>query len=144
MRFFAMLVGALLLGVAGGNAQSVVNAAPVTLDRNYQLLREDEDWSFLRDPNLRKDFWDPIKYIPLRKQAPDWYMTLGGEAREVWEQIGNDNWGQSPFWNGYLNERYMPYVDLHYGPHVRTFVELKSGLNSFRSGGPRPIDEEKT
>ena len=26
---------------------------------------------------------------------------------EIWEQIGNDNWGQSPFWNGYLNERYM-------------------------------------
>jgi hypothetical protein len=37
----------------------------------------------------------------------------------------------------------MPYVDLHYGPHVRTFVELKSGLNSFRAGGPRPIDEKK-
>jgi len=143
MKIFPMLVAALLLGVQGANAQSVVTSVSVTPDRNYQLLREDEDWSFLRDPSLRKDFWDPIKYIPLRKKAADWYMTLGGEAREVWEQIGNDNWGQSPFWNGYLNERYMPYVDLHYGPHVRTFVELKSGLNSFRAGGPRPIDEKK-
>ena len=33
--------------------------------------------------------------------------------------------------------------DVHYGKHVRTFVELKSGLNSFRIGGPRPIDEKK-
>jgi Alginate export len=70
-------------------------------------------------------------------------MTIGGEAREVWEQIGNDNWGQQPYMNGYLNQRYMLSLDFHYGSHVRTFFELKSGLNSFRSGGPRPIDEKK-
>jgi hypothetical protein len=45
--------------------------------------------------------------------------------------------------NSYLNERYMLHFDIHYGGHVRTFVELKSGLNSFRIGGPRPIDEKK-
>src|SRR5260370_9115198 len=45
--------------------------------------------------------------------------------------------------NGYLNERYMLSFDLHYGSDVRTFFELKSGLNSFRFGGPRPIDEKK-
>jgi hypothetical protein len=92
---------------------------------------------------LKEDFWDPIKYIPLRKRADDWYMTLGGEVREVWEQIGNDNWGQQPYQNGYLNERYIFFSDLHYGKHVRTFLDLKSGLNSYRRGGPRPIDEKK-
>ena len=112
-------------------------------DRAYKLLREDENWSFLQDNSLRQDFWDPIKYIPLRNDQENWYLTVGGEAREVWEQIGNDNWGQSPFWNGYLNQRYMLYADLHYGPHVRTFVELKSGINSWRAGGPRPIDEKR-
>jgi hypothetical protein len=70
-------------------------------------------------------------------------MSIGREAREVVEAIGNDNWGQAPFWNRYLNERYTLHFDLHYGQHVRTFVELKSGLNSFRIGGPRPIDEKK-
>jgi Alginate export len=107
------------------------------------LLRSDEDWSFLHDKNLRDDFLDPIKYIRLRKADKDWFVTFGGEAREVWEQIGNDNWGQSPIMNGYLNERYMAYADIHYGPHVRTFFELKSGINSFRAGGPRPIDEKR-
>ena len=70
-------------------------------------------------------------------------MTIGGDAREVWEQIGNDNWGQQPYMNGYLNERYMLHFDVHYGRHIRSFVELKSGLNSYRRGGPRPIDEKK-
>ena len=143
MRIGVILAAILLIGVPSANAQAVGTAPSVVQDRSYKLLREDEDWSFLRDRSLREDFWDPIKYIPLRKSADDWYMTVGGEAREVWEQIGNDYWGQSPYWNGYLNERYMPYFDLHYGRHVRTFIELKSGLNSFRAGGPRPIDEKK-
>jgi len=128
-----------------GNPCSLAQSADATSakpDRNYKLLREDEDWSFLRDAAVREDFWDPIKYIPLRS-GEDWYMSIGGEAREVWEQIGNDNWGLSPIMNGYLNERYMLYFDVHYGKHVRTFVELKSGLNSSRAGGPRPIDEKK-
>jgi len=77
------------------------------VDRKYQLLREDEDWTFLRNPDLRQDFWDRVKYVPLRHDANDWYLTVAGEAREVWEQIGNDNWGQQPYMNGYLNERYM-------------------------------------
>ena len=112
-------------------------------DRSYRLLRSDEDWSFLRDKNLRSDVWDPIKYVPLRKNTKDWYLTFSSEAREIWEQIGNDNWGQSLFWNRYLNERYVLGADLHLGPHVRTFLELKSGINSWRAGGPRPIDEKK-
>lgn len=133
-----LFVGPALIAL---RAQEIVPApAP---DPSYKLLRSDEDWSFLRDRNLRSDFWDPIKYIPLRKTDKNWFLTFGGEAREVWEQIGNDNWGQSPFWNGYLNERYMLSADLHYGPHVRTFLELKSGINSWRAGGPRPIDEKK-
>jgi hypothetical protein len=118
-------------------------STPVIQDRTYHLLREDDDWTFLADPCIRQDFWDPIKYIPLREGAPGWYLTIGGEAREVWEQIGNDNWGQQPFMNGYFDQRYMLSLDAHYGKHVRTFVEFKSGLNGFRIGGPRPIDEKR-
>jgi Alginate export len=140
---FSIIAVAFLLGMLPAHAQSDQADASAIPDRSYRLLSEDEDWSFLRDPALRQDFWDPIKYIPLRNGANDWYLTIGGEAREVWEQIGNDNWGQSPFWNGYLNERYMVHFDVHYGTHVRSFVELKSGLNSYRIGGPRPIDEKK-
>jgi hypothetical protein len=123
--------------------QSLPTAEAPAPARIYHLLREDDDWSFLADPAQRQEFWDPIKYIRLRAGRNDWFLSIGGEAREVWEQIGNDNWGQQPFMNGYFNQRYMLYFDVHYGKHVRTFLELKSGLNSFRIGGPRPIDEKK-
>jgi Alginate export len=143
MRFFSTLAVVLLVTVVPARCQSVSAISPEAPDRSLKLLREDEDWSFLADPAKRQDFWGPLKYVRLRGGRDDWFMTIGGEAREVWEQIGNDNWGQQPFMNGYLNERYMLYFDLHYGKHVRTFFELKSGLNSFRIGGPRPIDEKK-
>jgi len=136
--FFLALMGAHLV-----SAQSSNNDSAPTPDRTYQLLREDEDWSFLRDRAPHEDFWDPIKYIPLRNGVDDWYLTIGGEAREVWQQIGNDNWGQSAYWNAYFDERYVLFFDAHYGKHIRSFVELKSGLSSFRIGGPRPIDEKK-
>ena len=142
-RIFPILAAAFFVAALTAHAQSDDAGSPPPPDRSYKLLREDEDWSFLRDPTLRQDFWDPIKYIPLRKGKDDWYLTIGGEARGVWEQIGNDNWGQQPFMNGYLNQRYMLSVDAHFGKHVRTFVQLKSGLNNFRIGGPRPIDEKK-
>jgi len=123
--------------------QSVPTTESPAPARIYHLLREDDDWRFLADPAERQEFWDPIKYIRLRSGRNDWFLSMGGEAREIWEQIGNDNWGQKPFMNGYFNERYMLYFDVQYGKHVRTFVEFKSGLNSYRKGGPRPIDEKK-
>ena len=131
-----LLVGPALSAL---RAQQIVPAP----DRSYRLLRSDEDWSFICDKKLRSDFWDPIKCIPLRKTDKNWFLAFGGEARETWEQIGNDNWGQSAIMNGYLNERYMLCADLHYGPNVRTFLELKSGISSWRAGGPRPIDEKR-
>ncbi|HMF58985.1 MAG TPA: alginate export family protein, partial [Vicinamibacterales bacterium] len=73
----------------------------------------------------------------------DWFLSMGGELRGTWERIENDNWGQQPFTNSFLNQRYMFHVDAHYGEHLRSFVELKSGLNAGRRGGPRPIDEKK-
>ena len=77
-----------LLPLHGQASQGAGSAAP---DRTYKLLREDEDWSFLRDPALRQDFWDPIKYIPLPSLCQECYLTLGGEFRQAWERVGNDN-----------------------------------------------------
>jgi hypothetical protein len=112
--------------------------APV---RTYSLLRENDDWSFLADPSLHSDFWDPIKYIPLGCKAC--YVSFGGEIREVFEQVGNDNWGKQPYMNAFFLQRYMLQSDWHLGENFRVFVQLKSGLEDFRAGGARPIDEKR-
>lgn len=143
IRAFTALVLTLIFNVVCACGQSTSIADSPSPDRSFQLLREDEDWSFLADPKLRQDFWDPIKYIRLRRGRNDWFLTISGEAREVWEQTGNNYWGQQPYWNNFFLERYALGFDAHFGKHVRTFVQFKSGLESFRIGGPRPIDEKK-
>ncbi len=109
----------------------------------YQQLRYDEDYSYLRDPTRRTEFWDIIKYVPFNDKG-DWYLSTGGEARERYEYFHNSLWGQGPQdSNGYLLQRYMLHADLHLGPYVRFFGQLKSGLENGRTGGPRPTDEDK-
>ena len=143
MRCFSMLLVVFLVAAAPASSQSTPPSSPEAPDRSYKLLREDEDWSFLADPTMRQDFWDPIKFIPLRRGSDTWYLTFSGVARFLWEQEGNVNWGQQPYWNNFLLQRYMLGLDAHFGKHVRTFVQFKSGLESFRIGGPRPIDEKR-
>ena len=105
MRTLLILMVVSLVTPPPSRGQSVPTAESPAPARVYHLLREDDDWSLLADPSERGEFWDPIKYIRLRPCRNDWFLSIGGEAREVWEQIGNDNWGQQPFMNGYFNER---------------------------------------
>ena len=108
----------------------------------YQALRYEEDWSTLRDPSRRTDFWDPLKFIELNDGA--WYLSLGGEGRIRYEALRNAAFGSGPQdGNGYVLQRYLTHADLNAGPHVRFFTEFQSGLESGRTGGPRPTDEDR-
>ena len=115
----------------------------------YRLLREDEDWSYLADPQMRGHDWlDPLKYIPLGNRD-HWYLTLGADARWWYEYFHNENWGTLPFLpsdadedpehNEYLLQRHMFHGDFHLGRRVRAFGQLKSSIITGRAGGPRPI-----
>jgi len=109
----------------------------------YKQLRYDEDWGLLRDKSQRTDYLDPIKYIRLGHRD-DWYLTLGGEARPYYEWFKNEDWGEAPEdLSGFLLQRYMFHADFHLGKRVRIFGQLKSGIESGRTGGPRPPDEDK-
>ena len=111
----------------------------------YKLLRYEEDYSYLKDPGRRTDFWDPIKYVPLWGRE-DWYLSLGGEVRERYEFVHNPGAGSGPANargnNTDLLQRYMPHGDLHLGPYFRFFGHFVTGLENGRIGGPRPdIDQ---
>ena len=60
---------------------------------SYKILRFDEDYSCLTNPAIRSDWFDPVKYIPLRENEPYWYLSFGGELRERFEGIHDDNFG---------------------------------------------------
>ena len=109
----------------------------------YELLRDEEDWSFLADRQQRTDLWDPLKYIPLGWPR-DSYLSLGGEVRQQYERFLNEEWGAQPEdRNGYWLQRYMFHTDLRLGRRVRVFGQLKSGIELGRVGGPRVPDEDE-
>src|SRR5262245_46708823 len=61
----------------------------------YELLRQYEDYSYLRDPACRRDRWDSLKYVRLGSSG-DSFLTIGGEAREWYEGFRNALWGVGP------------------------------------------------
>jgi len=118
-------------------AQSVDTPRP-----EYKLLRYEEDWSSLRNQTSPKDWLDSLKYVRLG-QNEGWYLTIGGEIRERFEFVDHGTWGRDPEDNKYLLQRYMLHTDVHLGSRFRLFVQLKSGIEVNRTGGPRPADEDQ-
>lgn len=73
-----------------------------------------------------------------------WSVTFGGEFRPFFEFYDNYNWGAGPEDdNGYYLQRVMFHADVRLSARVRTFFELKSGLEAGRAGGPRVPDEDR-
>lgn len=108
----------------------------------YQMFRSDEDWSFLADDARRTDSLDALKYVSLGR--PHWYITLAGEIRERYELLDEPGFGLGPKdTNGYLLQRYLLSSDFHLGSSFRIFLELQSGLENGRKGGPRPTDVDR-
>ena len=130
---------------SGSDGQSDEKSKDEATPPAYKLLRYEEDYSYLKDPSRRTDFWDPIKYIPLWGRD-DWYLSIGGELRERYEFYHNQDAGAVPANaqgnNGYLLERYLLHGDLHLGPYFRFFGQFVTGLEDGRIGGPRPTSTE--
>src|SRR5260370_12969612 len=81
-----LLVVALVLPAGFGQANNSYQTTAGEFKRPVYvpLDRSEEDWSFLKDPELRADPWDPLKYVALRN-APGWYLTLAGEEHSFYE-----------------------------------------------------------
>src|SRR5258708_28616431 len=108
----------------------------------FQPFRYDENWSFLSDSSHRTDWLDRLKYIPLGPSG--WFVSLGGEIRERFELLDQPGFGTGPVdQNGYFLQRYLLSSDFHFGSRFRFFMELQSGLEDGRNGGPRPTDLDR-
>jgi hypothetical protein len=98
----------------------------------YQQLRYNDDFRYLADPAQSDDVWDPLKYIKLG-QNPDFYLTLGGELRELYGHYDQPFFGlRRRSQEDYLFHRLLLSADLHLGETLRSFVELGNGLQAGR------------
>src|SRR3990170_7499572 len=108
----------------------------------YTPVRWNEDYSYLKDPAKRTDFFDPVKYIPLGRD--DIYLSLGGQFRERYEYFDNNAFGAGPQdGDGYFLHRLLLHADLHATKYFRAFAQFKAANIDDREGGPRPIDKDK-
>lgn len=128
----------LSLAASGGALSSFAHAQ----DQRPQLreLPADQDWSVLADSDEPERPLDPVKYIALGESGA--YLTLGGQARASHELFVNENYGALPRdRSGSLLLRLMGRADLHLNARWRLYLELGSGLETGRDGGPAPLDE---
>jgi len=128
-------------------AQSEAPLPPATPQSSsrpaIQLLRFDENWKALCDRSQRRNALDRVKCISLPKSSKHAYLSIGGEFRGTYEDVLNDNWGDQPYpVNSFGLERFQLFADTHFNSHVRLFLQLESGLEQGRPGGPRPIDQK--
>ena len=132
----------LILGIPSGislHAQSICPSPP-----GYEVLPQDEDYNYLRNPACKQDSWDSLKHVRLGN-SDDRFLTIGGEVREWYEGFRSALWGVGPQDdNGYLLQRLSVYGDFHVSRRIRLFAQLTSNIEAGRHGGPRPvIDESK-
>ncbi|HTZ34828.1 MAG TPA: alginate export family protein [Stellaceae bacterium] len=118
---------------------------------NSYVERYEEDYSYLRDPTLSTDPFDPLKFIPL-DAAGDSYLTLNGETRFRYDNTDHKNFniatgatpGRIPSFtpatgtstNELYKQRYELGADLHLGPYLRFYGELYHGQQTGHDVGP--------
>jgi len=142
IRFFYLCVSLFLGGVFLFPDRPVV-AGGTTSPPSYNPSLYLEAYRYLKDPSRRTDFWDPIKYIPL-DDAGTIYLSFGGETRQHYENIQNENWGATVEDNdGWYLQRYLLHADLHVGDRLRLFSQIQAGIETGRAGGPRGVDEDR-
>ena len=138
-RFLASAIWLVtILSGLRSHAQSTCPAQP-----DYESLRQDEDYGYLRDRACRQDRWDALKYVEFESAGR--FLTIGGEVRSWYQGFRNANWGVGPQdHNGYLLQRFSLLADFHVHDRIRFFAQLTSAFEVGENGGPRPvIDESK-
>ena len=115
-------------------------ASPQVEAQTFELLRFDEDYSYLANEKERPSY-PAIKFIPIGKAS---YWTFGGDIRQELSFFKNEDWGSRNLGeNNFLLQRYDLQLDLHITNRFRFFAQARSALEEGRKDGPRFIDQDK-
>jgi alginate export protein len=132
-----MMLSALLSASSRLGAQVLRNP-----ETPYHFLRYDDVPSDQNSPYWPKDFWSPLKFIPL-DIAPGSYINFGGGDRERVEHFSNPFFGLTPRGNTtYDLHRLLFEGDLHIGDTFRTFIQFGNHLATAPSTSP-PTDVDR-
>jgi hypothetical protein len=89
----------------------------------FSFLRQDEDFSFLRDPSTRSDPFDGVKYLPLGGDA---YASFGGSVRVRGQLVIDENQGRNLGRDLRGAHRIMLHGSVKLNQQLRVFSEIKS------------------
>ncbi len=137
-----------MVGEVSAHSPSIVAGPPppasaFPMPAPYKSQHAEEDFRYLQDPAQRTDPFDSLKYIRLFGKD-EWFLSLGGEARERYEYFNNFAFGRPPQdHGGYFLQRYMFFGDVHLGRNLRVFSEFKSASINYNHTPARPTDENQ-
>ena len=109
---------------------------------SYAVLRQDEDWSSLRDPARRTDPLDRFKYVPLSSDGSVW-ASFAVDAYVSFRGIGNGDLGLTPGFDDTYNTRFNLHAALEFGGRFRVYAALKHGHRFDKSGPVAPPDRDR-
>lgn len=137
LRTTGLLLGMALVLSAHGEGGGGPAAPP------FKTIRFEEDYGYLKDPQARQDFWDPVKYIELPFRA-DSYLSFGGEWRERYQYIAGYEFGLAEHGNDdYLLQRLLLHGDLHVGRYFRSFIQFGSHYSFGKANDETPSEEDR-
>jgi hypothetical protein len=125
------------------NVQATDRAVPETQSERPAIRsnRWQEDWSVLADQALRTQPLDSLKYLPLQRNDPASYLSLGLAWRERLETIDAPAFGTrgQTGRDTYLLQRVQVHADVHFNARWRFFAQIED-VRSFGKGDPSPTD----
>jgi hypothetical protein len=147
MRAYGIAVLSAMVAALPAPPARAEDAAPTR--PRYLDLRYDENWSVLAegDDQAARDFFDPVKYIPLDESGSFW-LSFGAQLRERVELWDDFNFGGPPgegHDDAFLLTRLLFHADLHLTPYLRIFAQGKSAfvLDRDLPGGARKSDVDQ-
>lgn len=79
-------------GFGSSGRDTPASSVDMSQSPEYELLRQDEEYRYLRAPACKRDWLDSLKYVRLGS-SDDSSLTIGGEVREWYEGFRNALWG---------------------------------------------------
>ncbi len=106
--------------------------------------RWEEDWSVLANPQVPREPFDSLKYIPLSTTDPKTYLSLGANLRNRYEYINAINFGVPPDnkAQSYVITRMEAHADLRIANQVHIFAQLQNDLAPGKTI-VFPVDKDK-